>query len=90
MIEKGFEQTASKLDFEGLRADFNGLVLRVDKIEKEIRGLKLEQGHTNARLATMEADIKDIKRDMAGKYELEDLEGRVKYMEVKLGIESGK
>lgn len=44
-----------------------------------------------AKLASkMEAGFSDIKDNLIPKLDFEDLEGRVKYVETKLGIESGK
>jgi len=46
--------------------------------------------HLDARMGRMEADLHEIKGNIVYKYEFEDLAARVKYLETKLGIESGK
>lgn len=55
----------------------------IDTIEKKL-------DHTDARIARIEADISEIRGNIVYKHEFEDLASRVKYIESKLGIESGK
>ena len=90
MIAKGFEQTATKEDFKHLDNRMDNFEGRMDNFEGRMDNFELELSHANARLSTIESDIADIKRDMVNRNEFEDLMGRVKYLEIKLGIESGK
>ena len=83
MINKGFEQTASKEEVRRLEG-------RMDKFEGRVDHIEIELSHMNARLSTIETDVADIKRDMIHRDEFEDLMGRMKYVELKLGIQSGK
>ena len=80
MIARGFEETASKKDIVQLREELKG----------DIQQLDSRMDHLDARMGRMEADLHEVKENIVYKYEFEDLEGRVKYLESKLGIESGK
>ncbi len=46
--------------------------------------------YTNARLEVIERDVSEIKRDSVKRIEFEDLMARVKYLEVRAGVVSGK
>ena len=81
MINKGFEHVTKEIG--GLKSDVSGLKEDMDVVKNEI-------GHMSARFSRMESDVADIKRDIINRNEFEDLMGRVKYLELKLGIESGK
>ena len=54
--------------------------------------IQMKEGfdHTHARLSTIERDIAEIRKHFVYRDEFEDLMGRVKYLERKLGIVSGK
>ena len=80
MIARGFEETASKKDIVQLREELKG----------DIQQLDSRMDHLDARMGRMEADLHEVKENIVYKYEFEDFEGRVKYLESKLGIESGK
>ncbi len=81
MINAGFEHVTK--DITGIKSD-------VGELKSDMNIVKSELSHMNARLSTLESDVADIKRDMVQRNEFEDLMGRVKYLELKLGIESGK
>ena len=74
MVKGGFDEMTGKF------GEVNGHLKAVDS--------KLD--HLDARMGRMEADLGQIKGEIVYKFEFEDLEGRVKYVETKLGIESGK
>lgn len=76
MIVKGFENTATKDD--------------VKQLENRIDGLDQRMDHMDARMGRMEADLNEIRSHIVYRHEFEDLMVRVKYLEQKLGIESGK
>jgi len=76
MVQRGFDETAKKKDIDAFRQETEE---RFDKIDARFV-------HVNARLDTIERDVKDI----IHREEFEDLMARVKYVEKKLGIESGK
>ncbi len=81
MINTGFQKVTE--DIRGLQNDVGDLKKDMDIVKGEI-------SHTNARLAMIERDVADIKRDIVSRNEFEDLMGRVKYLELKFGIQSGK
>ena len=83
MIAKGFAETASKADIKGLEGRMDNFAARMGNFEKRL-------DHTDARVGRIEADISEMKGNIVYKYEFEDLQARVKYVETKLGIESGK
>ncbi|OGF63412.1 hypothetical protein A2662_04710 [Candidatus Giovannonibacteria bacterium RIFCSPHIGHO2_01_FULL_45_33] len=80
MIKRGFDDAASKSDIK--RLDERIAILET-KTEDGFR-------HVNARLSTIEGDISDIRKHFVYRDEFEDLMARVKYLETKLSIESGK
>ncbi|HEY4506371.1 MAG TPA: hypothetical protein VJJ24_02920 [Candidatus Paceibacterota bacterium] len=76
MTANGFANTATK----------NDLV----KVEKRLDKLENEASHTNARLGRIETEVEQINRKMFTKDEFDDLSARVKYLEIKAGVKSGK
>lgn len=80
MIQKGFEQTIEKKNF----SDF------VTRTEESFRIIDNRFNQVNARLDNIERDISEIRKHFVYRDEFEDLMARVKYLETKLGIESGK
>ena len=46
--------------------------------------------HMNARVGRLETTVEDIHRRMVTRDEFDDLSARVKYIEIKLDIKSGK
>lgn len=46
--------------------------------------------HMHARLSAIESGVEEIQKHFIYRYEFEDLMARVKYLETKLGVESGK
>lgn len=83
MVGRGFEETAKKGDFDSLRGDVNSLRVELREFKQETQG---NFDHVHARLGMIERDVKDV----VHKDEFEDLMARVKYLEKKMGIESGK
>jgi len=81
MINKGFEQTNERIA---------KVEERIAKIDLRLAKVEMELSHMNARLSVIESDIADIKKHFVYRNEFEDLMARVKYLETKLGVESGK
>lgn len=79
-VAKGFERTATKDDLKDLES-------RLDK-----RLIKVEDGVTNlnARVGHVETQIEEINEKLIPVSEFDDLSGRVKYIERKLNIKSGR
>lgn len=76
MINAGFNTTATKEDLR--------------KLENKVDVLNNKVGELNNQVNKLEAGQSDIKDSLIPKLDFEDLESRVKYVETKLSIESGK
>ena len=83
MVQRGFVETAKKADVDSLRGGFDSLRTELGEFKKETRD---NFAHVHTRLGMIERDVKDV----VHKDEFEDLMARVKYLEKKLGVESGK
>jgi hypothetical protein len=79
MINEGFKSTASKEDLNALEGR---LTTRMDGIETRL-------DHLDARVGRIEADIHELRGEIVYRHEFDDVLARVKYLEKKLGIESG-
>jgi archaellum component FlaC len=90
MIAKGFEHTASKDDLAGVKTDLAGVKIDMAGVKADIADIKEHLGNVEFRLGRVERDVLEIKEDMVRRYEFDDLMSRVKYMETKMGIKSGK
>ncbi|OGZ43467.1 MAG: hypothetical protein A2756_04080 [Candidatus Ryanbacteria bacterium RIFCSPHIGHO2_01_FULL_48_27] len=77
MIQRGFSHVDER--FEQISDRFEQVDQRFDQIDGRL-------AHIDARLNTIERDI----RDLVSREEFTDLTARVKYLEMKLGVESGK
>jgi tetrahydromethanopterin S-methyltransferase subunit G len=75
MINEGFKTTATKEDIRAVNARFDSVESRLD--------------HLDARVGRIEADVHVLRDEMVHRREFEDVLDRVKYIEKKLGIESG-
>ena len=87
MVQKGFDETNEKLGgrMDKLDGRMDKLDGRMDVLEK-----KVDDGFSRVE-AGLDAINKNIKElDFVTKDEFEDLMTRVKYIEAKLGIKSGK
>jgi predicted nucleic acid-binding Zn-ribbon protein len=82
MIAKGFAVTATKEDILRLEG-------RVDKVEDRVGRVEDRLDNIDARMGRMEADIGALRGEIVYRHEFEDALGRIKYLEKKLGIESG-
>jgi seryl-tRNA synthetase len=79
MINEGFKTTASKEDITEVKEDM-----------KEMEGrLSTRLDTLDARVGRIEADLHALRDEMVPRSEFEDVLDHVKYIEKKLGIESG-
>ena len=85
MVKKGFDEVSQKVDT--LEDKMNK---KFDEVDKRLVVVHGKLDHTNARIDYLTRDVKEIKNQMTPKIEIEDLSERVKYIEEKIGIESGK
>lgn len=79
MVKHGFDATATKEDVQQVATD-----LQVFRGETNTR-----LDHLDARTGRIEADIHELQEGVVYRHEFEDVLGRIKYIERKLGIESG-
>lgn len=92
MVKNGFDETAKKSDMEGLKLDVEGLKSNVEIIKSDLGDLKKEVtdisykvNQIDKRLFSLEEDIYVTKKKQS-----EKLEGRVSFVERKLGIEAAQ
>jgi hypothetical protein len=79
MINEGFKATASKEDLTALEGR---LTTRLDNLDARV-------DHFDARMGRIEADLHGLRDEMVHRHEFQDVLDRVKYIEKKLGLESG-
>jgi len=99
MVKKGFDETNNSIGdlrdemeerFEQVDKRFEQVDKRFEQVDKRFEQVDRHFVNVNARLDTIERDIAEIRRHFVYRDEFEDLMGRVKYLEQKLGIDSGK
>ena len=79
MINEGFKSTATKEDVAVLRTEMNE---KFDSVETQL-------DHLDGRVGRIEADVHALRDEMVHRQEFHDALDRIKYIEKKLGIESG-
>jgi outer membrane murein-binding lipoprotein Lpp len=79
MINEDFKTTAIKDDMTALRSEMNK---KFDVVNSHLNNL-------DARVGRIEADVHTLRDEMAHRQEFHDALDRIKYIEKKLGIESG-
>jgi tetrahydromethanopterin S-methyltransferase subunit G len=79
MINEGFKTMATKEDIRAFEGRVN---TRFDSVESRL-------DHLDARVGRIEADVHGLRDEMVHKQEFQDALDRIKYIEKKLGIESG-
>jgi tetrahydromethanopterin S-methyltransferase subunit G len=82
MINEGFKSTASKEDINAVTTCLDGIDARLDGIDSRLDNL-------DARVGRIVADVHALRDEMVHRREFEDVLDRIKYIEKKLGIESG-
>ena len=77
MVQRGFTETKGE----------------VSEVKREVRkgfdGVNTRLANLDARVGRIEADIKELRGEVVYRHEFEDALGRIKYLEKKLGVESG-
>lgn len=74
MVKDGFDESDKK----------------AEEASRKLASIDGRLGHMDARLSSIEKDISEIKGNFIYRYEFDDLMARVKYLEKKLDIQSGK
>jgi hypothetical protein len=86
MINEGFKTTATKDDVTALRSEMNE---KFDVVNTRFDSVESRLDHLDARVGRIEADVHALRDEMVHRQEFQDVLDRVKYIEKKLGIESG-
>lgn len=76
--------------FDAVDKRFNAIDKRFGSVEKRLDGLEINAREVNDRLSHMGREISEIHKHLVYRDEFNDLMDRVKYLETKLGVESGK
>jgi tetrahydromethanopterin S-methyltransferase subunit G len=71
------------------KEDIHAVNTRLDGIDSRLDGIDSRLDHLDARVGRIEADVHALRDEIVHRHEFEDVLGRVKYIEKKLGIESG-
>ena len=88
MVARGFEQTATKADLGLIKEDLKQFATKKD-LERFATKLDLDEVERSLE-GKVESGFSDIADKLVPKLAFEDLESRVKYVETKLSIVSGK
>lgn len=80
MVKRGFDQTANKDEVNK----------RFDDVDKRFIGVEHRLDHMSARLGSVERDVAEIRKHFVYRDEFEDALSRLRLVEKKLGIVSGK
>jgi septation ring formation regulator EzrA len=77
---------ASKEDIKEVKEDIQDLRIEMNQ---KFDSVETRLNHLDARVGRIEADVHALRDEMVHRREFEDVLDRVKYIEKKLGIESG-
>lgn len=80
MVKKGFDQTAN-------RDEVNK---RFEQVDKHFVSIERRLDHVDARLSYVERDVAEIRKHFVYRDEFEDALARIRLLEKKVGIQSGK
>ncbi len=81
MVKSGFEEVHNKLKEHDKT---------FDNVGRKLTSIDGRMEHMDALLSSIEKDISEIKGNFIYRYEFDDLMTRVKYLEKRLKIKSGK
>ncbi len=73
-----------------INAGFSDVDKRFEQVDKRLDRLEINAREVNNRLSNISREIMEIHKHIVYRDEFDDLMDRVKYLELKLGIESGK
>jgi hypothetical protein len=69
--------------------DLAAMIQRATASKEDIQGVNVRLDNLDARVGRIEADVHALRDEVVRRREFEDVLDRVKYIEKKLGIESG-
>ena len=96
MVQKGFDGVYEEIKKEGRSTaeEFRLLNVKLGRLEVKTNQIetKVDNGlrEVNNRMLVIERDIAEIRSHFVYRVEFEDLTARVKYLEKKAGVKSGK
>lgn len=92
MVAKGFDSQDKRFDSQDKRFDAQDKAISSLRVETSEGFDRIDKRliHIDARLDRIEKDIQEIDSLLVTHEEFDDLMARMKYVEMKLGIESGK
>ena len=95
IIKKGFDSVDTRFDvvdarFDGIDSRLDDIDSRIDSMEGLLGKVENEMIDMSARLRSVERNVEYIHDHMVFQEGFEDLTARVKYLETKMGIDSGK
>jgi predicted DNA-binding ArsR family transcriptional regulator len=77
---------ASKEDIKEVKEDIHELR---EEMNERFEKVDAQLDHLDARVGRIEADIQELRGEIVYRHEFDDVLARIKYLEKKLGIESG-
>ena len=94
MVKKGFDGVDKRFEqvdqrFEQVDKRFEQVDQRFEQIDKRLDKMDDRFDGVDRRLAVIETDVSEIRKHFIYRDEFDDLMARVKYIEFKMGIESG-
>lgn len=92
MVASGFSDMGERIDkrFEQVDKQFDRVDKQFKQVEMRLDEISIDLKYVKEDLKEVKRDVADVKQSMVPPMEFEDLSFRVKYLEEKMGIESGK
>lgn len=102
LVVNGFQKIEARLDnietrlnsietrLDNIEARLNSVETRLNNVEIKLNDVENRLEYVEASLSELRKDVKEMKDRSVDPLEFEDLTHRVKYLEEKMGIESGK
>ena len=87
MVKRGFDQTANR---DEVNKRFEQVDKRFEQIDKHFVTIERRLDHVDARLSYVERDVAEIRKHFVYRDEFEDALARIRLLEKKVGIQSGK
>lgn len=88
MVKHGFDGVDKR--FDGVEGRLDKVENRLDRVENRLDDVDKRLDHVDARLGNIERDVSYLRQHFVFREEFEDLMARVKYLERKQGVNSGK
>ena len=90
--KKAFKETNANIEklATAVKHGFDSVDKRFEQVDKRFEKIETTLTHMNARMLTIERDVAEIRAHFVYREEFEDLMARVRLLEKKAGIASGK